>query len=287
MAVQDDEWKKFLESTEADDEEVETLEEDETEESEEVDDEKDTTKSKTKDDDESESDDDESEDEEDAEDDKSKVSSYKPRLKQFIKSDGTYDVETAEKSYVESGKQAVQLDKDLKETRQNYTDLLGAIKAKPEVAKQLFGEAGAKQLLENGSISANGSQDNNSDNPLLQHIDAQLKNQSRREYEEFVDSHPESVTDPEKARMIGEFLKEHGAIQRRLNNGEIPTMKSSLESAYRYFGWDLEIKNKEDVASAVKKAAATRTNGSVKRPATKKEISKGEEFFAKKLNVKL
>lgn len=309
MALSDEDWKNFLDSTEEDPEEVETDLESEDEPDDPKEDPKKTPPKSEEDEDENpddpeeddskkpkggEEEDDPEEDDDDDGKKKPEASDYQPRLKQFIKEDGTYDLETAEKSYIESGKQAVQLDKDLKQMRSDYGELLGAIKAKPEVAKQLFGEDGAKQLLENNSIPTGGSPSGGSggdasvsQHPLLRHLEAQAANQSKREYEEFVEAHPEAVTDPEKARKIGVFLKKHGAIYREENNGEIPSMKESLEEAYRYYGWDLEIKKKEDLAVAAKKTAATRSTPNAKRTATKKEASMGEQFFAKKLGVKL
>ncbi len=299
MAVSDEDWKNFMDSTELDPDEVETGDdpEDETEDPNEEEDPKVDPKKSKEDveedpDDPEEGDDPEEDEEEDPKKDP-KPSDYQPRLKQFIKDDGEYDLETAEKSYIESGKQAVKLDTDLKQIRSDYGELLGAIKAKPEVAEALFGKEGAKQILANESIptggtpSGSGGSNPIASHPLLQHLEAQQANASRREYNEFVETHPEAVTDPEKAKKIGTFLKKHGEIYREENNGEIPSMKESLEEAYRYYGWDLEIKKKEDVASAAKKTAATRRTPSAKRAATKKETSQGEQFFANKLGVKL
>lgn len=306
MAVSDDDWKKFLDSTEEDPDEVETDPEEDLEDEPQDDPEEDpkADPKKSKEDEEENPDDPEedSEEEDDPEEDdpeddpkKSKTDSdYQPRLKQFIKDDGTYDLETAEKSYIESGKQAVKLDNDLKQVRSDYGELLGAIKANPEIAEKLFGKEGAKQLIENDAIPNGGNPSGNggggdpvANHPLLRHLEAQQQNASRKEYEDFVEAHPEAVTDPEKARKIGVFLKQHGAVYREENNGEIPSMKDSLEAAYRYYGWDLEIKKKEDVATAAKKTAATRRTPSAKRAATKKETNMGEQFFANKLGVKL
>jgi len=300
MAVSDEDWKSFMDSIDEEPEEVETGDEseDENEDLEDQDQEDDQDKSKKGDesDDDDSGEDDEEDDSEEDDDDKEDddKDQYSPRLKQFIKSDGTYDLEKAEKSYIESGKQAVQLDKDLKEVRENYGELLGAIKAKPDVAKALFGEAGAKQLLENDRIptggspsSGSGDQIDISSHPLLKHLEAQMNNASRKEYEDFVEAHPEAVTDPSKAEKIGDFLKLHGAMYRKDHNGEIPGMKDSLEAAFRYYGWDLETKKNEELATAAKKTAATRRSGGAKKSATKKEVTKGEEFFARKLGVTL
>lgn len=301
MAVSDEDWKNFLNSTEEDPEEVETGDDPEDEDLEDPkEDPKTDPKKSTEDEEENPDDpeedpkeDDPKEDEEEDPKEDPKPSDYQPRLKQFIKDDGTVDLETLEKSYIESGKQAVKLDGDLKQIRSDYGELLGAIKAKPEVAEALFGKEGAKQIIENNNIptggnpSGNGGGSDATNHPLLKHLEAQQANASRREYEEFVEAHPEAVTDPEKAKKIGTFLKKHGEIYREENNGEIPSMKSSLEEAYRYYGWDLEIKKKEEVATAAKKTAATRRTPSAKRAATKKEVTQSEQFFANKLGVKL
>ena len=292
MASTDEDWKKFLDATEEDDEEVETPEEDETEELDD-DTEDDSAESEEDEDDSSDEDDDSDEEDKSKKDGKNKkpAADYKPRLKQFLNDDGSSNLEKLETAYVESGKQAVKLDGQLKEAttaaetlRKDYGALLDAIKAKPEIAEALFGKEGAKKLASSTTPSAT---DTGPTDPLLQHVKAQMDNAAQREYDEFVGAHPEAVTDPEKARLIGDFMKLHGKVYREQHNGEIPSMKDSLEAAYRYYGWDLEIEKKESVASAAKKAAATRSSATGKRPATKKEISMGEEFFARKLGVKL
>jgi len=308
MAVPDEDWKKFMNSIDEDPEDVET-DPDEDAEDEDPDDpdeqdpdKKKPTKSKKAededpDDPEEDEDPDEGEDD-DPEEDPDKDKDYKPRLKQFINKDGSFNTKGIEDAYVESGKQAVKLNGQLKEVQGNYSELLGAIKANPEVAEKLFGKQGAKQLLENDNIptkSGNGGGDGGkngqpdlSGHPLIRHINAQLNNQSKKEYNDFVEAHPEAVTDPTKAEKIGEFLKYYGPYYSSTHDGEIAPMKVALEAAYREFGWPLdEPEKKESVATAAKKTAATRRSGGAKRSATKKEVSKGEEFFAKKLGVKL
>lgn len=297
MAVSDDEWKKFLDSTEEDPDEVETDDEleDETDDDTEGKDKKtpkkpDVDDEEELDDEEDDSDDDDSDEEED--DDKS--DSYKPRLKQFIKKDGTYNLEAIEKSYVDNSKETLNVTERLTQSDENYKSLLGAIKANPEAAKLIFGEDGAKKLMSDGSIapqkSGGGSADSNAaieNHPLLQHLKAQIDNSSRKDYNDFVEAHPDAVTDPDKAKKIGDYLKIHGQVYRAEHNGEMPSMKESLEAAYRYNGWDLETKTKEEVAAAAKKTAGTRSTPQGKKKASKKAATQGAEFFAKKLGVKL
>jgi hypothetical protein len=296
MAQLDEDWKKFLDATEEDAEEVETVDaEDETEEIEGAD---------NDDSAESDEDDEEETDEEDADDEeadpkkdkkakkeKSDADTYKPRLKQFLNDDGSLNAKKIEEGYIESGKQAVKLNTRVEELtesegklRTDYSALLEAIKAKPDIAKALFGEEGAKKLASSQPLTAKKTEETN---PLLKHIEAQMNNASEKDYNEFVKAHPEAVTDPEKARKIGSFMKLYGSNYRDEHNGEIPPMKEALEAAYKFHGWDLKVKKKEDVAIAAKKVASTRSSGNARRPATKKQAEMGEQFFAQKLGVKL
>ncbi len=304
MAVSDDDWKKFMDSTQEPPEDVETpddpSDEDEPDEDEEPKNPK-TDPKKSKNDEEENPDDPEEDEDADPEEDEEEpdpkdppASDYKPRLKQFVKEDGTFDVAKIEQSYIDSGKQAVQLDKDLKEVRKNYGEVLGAIKANPEIAEKLFGKDGAKQLLENDNIptssspgGGSGDKVDISSHPLLKHLEAEMNQKSRDEYTAFVDAHPESVTDPDKAEKIGEFFVFYGPFYQKQNGGRIAPMKEALEAAYRHYGWDLEIEKKESVASAAKKTAATRRTSSKGKAPTKKQVTQSEEFFANKLGVKL
>ena len=291
----DEDWKKFMDSTQEDPEEVETdpVEDEEDEPSNPP--EKPETKPTNPKGDEEDNPDDPEEDpneEDDPEEAKPNASGYQPKLKQFINDDGNYDIEKSEKAYIESSKQSVKLDKELKETQAGYSQLLGVIKNKPEVAKALFGEEGAKQLMEDGRIPTGGNSGGSggadlSGHPLLKHLQAEMNARAKQDYNDFVEVHPEAVTDPDKAGKIGEYLKFYGAWYQGQNDGQIPPMKEALEAAYRHFGWDLETKKKEDLAIAAKKTAATRRTSGAKRVPTKKEVTQGEQFFAKKLGVKL
>lgn len=308
MAVEDKDWQDFLNSTEKNDPDVETeLDEEPEDEKDDLDEEEeaptknDPKKGKENTPDDQEEGDDPEEDDEEEDPEKDKPEEYKPRLKQFIDKDGKYNLEKAEKSYIESGKQAVKLEKDLKESndtleevRNGYSQLLGAIKAKPEVAKQLFGEDGAKRLLAdqnipNGGTPQVGSESNAdiSGHPLLRHLEAQFQNRNKKEYDDFIETHPEAISDPERKRKIGEFLEIRGPLYTKQNNGEIMSLAQGLKEAYEHYGWDKEDAEAEKVATAAKKAAATRSNGGAKTTKKKSEVSKGEDFFAKKLGVKL
>lgn len=296
MAKEDDDWKTFMDSIEDADEEVETdddLESEDETDDDATDDEDEDSKKKSKEaakggkkDDDEDSEEEDPDEDDDAEDaDKTKKSkesdTYKPRLKQFLNDDGSLNAERIEKSYIESSKETVRINGVLEETKGRLDKLLDAIKAKPDVAKALFGEEGAKEL-------AKGTEPG--EKPLdtySAHIKAQLDNASKREYAEFIDAHPEAVSDPEKARKIGRFLKIFGQEFREENEGELPTMKEGLEAAYRYYGWELETTKKDEVAAAAKKAAATRTTPNKKTPASKQKKNELEGFFAKKLGVKV
>lgn len=303
MAVSDEDWQKFLAATEEDPEEVETDEEDEPEGDEEEDD---KPKPKKSDDDEEddpkpkktpkkgESEEEDTEVEDDEEEDP--ADPPKSTVKQFLNDKGEFDQKKAEKAYIESSKEAVRLNGELEKTTEGYTKLLDALAANPKAAEALFGKDGAKKFLDSrgksggagGDAGAGAGSDALDSHPVIQHMQAKMDNDSRKEYDDFVSAHPEAVTDPEKRRLIGDFLKLHGQVYRAEHKGEIPNMKDSLEAAYRYYGWELgTTSKKEDLAIAAKKAAATRSSGNAKKGGKKNEVSQGEQFFAQKLGVKL
>lgn len=296
MAGQDEDWQAFLNATEEDDEEVETSTEEEDEpEVPAGDKKKPADKSEEDEDEEPSGDEEDSEEEDDPEEEdedgkkKSDPKAYTPRLKQFFDKDGNLDPAKIEDAYIKSGKQAVDLNKKLEDMTGKYGELIEAIKGKPEVAEALFGKEGAKKL---GAATPKGDGggsegDPLADHPLIQHLQATMTKDSRKEYDEFVDAHPEAVTDPEKVEKIGDFLKFYGSHYRATNDGAIPSMKESLEAAYRFHGWDLEGKDEEVVTAAKKAAATRRTPGGGPKKASKSEVSKGEQFFASKLGVKL
>ncbi len=302
MAVADEDWQKFIAATEEDPDEVETEEsEDEEIETDEDDDKKKPKKSDKDDEDDPDPKKDpkkveseEEDEEDDPEGDDDPKDPPKPRVKQFLNDKGEFDLKRAEKAYVESSKEAVRLNGELESTKEGYTKLLDALATNPKAAEALFGKDGAKKFLESRGKSggaggdAGAGSDALDNHPVIQHLQAKMDNDSRKEYDEFVGAHPEAVTDPEKRRLIGEFLKLHGQVYRAQHKGEIPNMKDALEAAYRYHGWELETTSKkEDVAIAAKKAAATRSSGNAKKGGKKNEVSQGEKFFAQKLGVSL
>lgn len=301
MADTDKDWETFMAATKEDPEEVETDDEledenledddadnDDNQNDSDKDEAKDSDKSKKTDSkktNEAEKDED-TDDDDDSDDDEStekKTDTYKPRLKQFLNKDGSLSAERIEKSYIENSKETVRVSDELKQLKVNHDQLMAAIAAKPEIAEQLFGKEGAKKLQETGGKPVN-TKDRD---PFIVHLEAQANNLSRKHYQDFVDAHPEAAADPEKAQKIGTFLKTFGAVYREEHEGEIPTMQEGLEAAYRFYGWDLETKKKEDVAIAARDTAATRSTSQSKKPASKKKATDMEGFFAKKLGVKL
>lgn len=296
MADADDQdWKAFLEATEEDDEDVETSSlEDETlddeDESEDESSKKSATEKGKKGSDPKEDPDPEDEEEDDPEKSKKKdepkktdpeTEAYKPRLKQFLNDKGELDSKKLEDAYIANSKEAVRINEELTKAKDQVKQLLSAIGKDPEVAKKLLGEEGAKQ------VAADVKGSDTPRDPIMADYEAKMKKQANAEYDEFIEAHPESVSDPEKAEKIGKYLKFYGPWYQAQNDGEIPGMKESLEAAYRHYGWDLEIDKKEEVAVAAKKHAATRSTPQSKKPAKKGGLSKAEMHFASKLGVKL
>lgn len=308
MADTDDDWKAFLEATELDDDDVETPSgEDENLEDEELD-EDDPTKKKSTESDKKGGDGGEDDDPEKGKDPKDPKKpdstkdddpekgkdpkkpdpkaddeTYKPRLTQFLNDNGELDVKKVEDAYIASSKEGVRLNDELSKVQDQLKQVLSAIAKDPEAAKKILGEEGAARVAKDGSTQPEAK------DPILADYEAKMVKKSHQEYDEFIEGHPEAVSDPEKARKIGEFLKFYGPWYQQTNGGEIAGMKDSLEAAYRQFGWDLEVDKTEKVASAAKDKAATRSTPQGKKPSKTgaNNLTKQEEFFAKKLGVKL
>lgn len=312
MADVDNDWDEFMSAAAKDygdkPDEDEDIDDDELEDDEDADDEQeDKPKKPTKkaskkaadaaeEDDEDESDeddDDDSEDDEDEseeEDDESKTSksTYKPRLKQFFDDKGKPDLKKYEEGYINSSKEAVRLNGELKaerdarvESQGNFTNLAKAIqKNDPDLAKKIFDGDTLKELDKKPAADA-------PKDPFTRDYEAKLRKQSKAEYDQFIELNPKAVTDPSKADKIGAYLKLYGEWYKEQNDGEIPSMKDALEATYRHFGWDAAKEKKEKVATAAKKTAANRSSGGGKKVAKKSEVSKMESVFAKKLGVKL
>jgi len=310
MADVDNDWDEFMSAAAKDygdkpDEDDEDLDDEDLDDDEDADDEEqeDKPKKSTKkagkeaddadgDDDDSDDDDsdDDDEDESEEEDDKSKTSksTYKPRLKQFFDDKGKPDLKKYEEGYINSSKEAVRLNGELKaaleahtESQNNFANLAQAIKKNdPELAKKLFDGDTLKELERKPAADA-------PKDPFTRDYEAKLRKQSKAEYDQFIELNPEAVTDPSKAEKIGAYLKLYGEWYKEQNDGEIPSMKEALEATYRHFGWDVAKEKKEKVATAAKKTAANRSSGGGKKVAKKSEVSKMEAVFAKKLGVKL
>lgn len=206
---------------------------------------------------------------------------YKSKLTQFHNDEDELDIEKIEKAYIETSKEGVRLNSRVEEVEGQMKQLLQAIAKDPDVAKKVLGEEGAKTLDSDIKGTTPPA------DPIVADYEAKLTKQSRQEYNDFVEVHPESVSDPDKAAKISSFLKFYGPWYSKENGGEIAGMKDSLEAAYRHHGWDLEVESKEDLASAARDAAATKRPPAGKKSSKKGGFTKEETFFANKLGVKL
>lgn len=298
MATDDDSWEHFMDSI-GEEEEVETDDDDDSEDENSGTDDKSKKKGSKKSDeddadkgkgsDDDDSDDDDSDKDDDAgDDDKDKggdSEAYKPRLKQFFNDDGELDAEKIEKSYIANSRETKRISDELEVQKGKTQKLLDAIAAKPDIAKALFGEKGAKDLAD-GKAADDGEKQLS---PYERHIKSQIDKQNKKQFAEFTEAHPESLTDPDKVAKISKFLSRYGKEYAEDNDGEMPTMKQALEAAYRLNGWELgqskKEAKKEEISSASKKKAATRSTSNKKTPVAKKTKSDLEQMFATKLGV--
>ena len=201
---------------------------------------------------------------------------YKPRLTQYLDSEGKTDLKKLEDAYINSSKEAVNLNNRLKELEGQNKQILDAIARDPEIAKKLLGEQGAEDLKQSRQP------DNTPKDPYTRHIQSQITRKQKEQYDEFVEHHPEAVSDPDRAEKISWYLSTFGPAHLE-RTGEIAEMKDMLTAAYRHFGWDLADEKAEKLAAATKSAASTTPTPKAKKPAPKQQFTKEQVEMARKL----
>ena len=285
--MNDDEWKKFQQVAKSGDtEEVETNLEDEDLEDADNDNPDNPANDRSK----PEGDDDTPDDpenpggdnpEEDEEDDPKNPKDpkpedeYKPRLTQYLDSEGKPDLKKLEDAYINSSKEAVNLNNRLKDLEGQNKQILDAIARDPEIAKKLLGEQGAEDLKK--SRDPEPPKD-----PYARHIQSQITRKQKEQYDEFVEQNPEAVSDPDRAEKISWYLSTFGPAHLE-RTGEIAEMKEMLVAAYRHFGWDLADEQADKLANAAKTAASTTPTPKASKPAPKQQFTKEQVEMARKL----
>lgn len=296
----DKDWDNFIQSTKEPDEVVDPpQDEDETLEDEELkDDDQDESQESDEDSDEGKSKGEPKSKPKDPPEDNSKETpkeepedGYKPRLTQFF-DNGKPNFKKLEEAYINSGQEYERLNEKQKEMQDDYQKLMDAIGKNPKIAEELFGKDGAKQL----QSQAQDREKEETTDPVLRHLKADIKRKNTQQYHEFVKDNPEALSDERKDK-INRFLGKYSAQYQEDNDGAMPEMKDALEAAYRVYGWELaseqkakdqaKADNREQLASAAKKTASSRTSPNSRKKPKKSTISKMEAEFADKLRVKL
>lgn len=240
------------------DEEVETSqEEDET-----TTDTDDASDEETEDQDE----DEESEEDADAETEEDDKPEFKKRFTQF--KGETYEayvpeLEKAHAHLIGELTRVKQGDKD----KQGKIDAVMAAAAKdPEFAKkldELMGEEAEQVTVD----------------PALLKARQDMEEQMTKDYNAFVDLHPELETDPILSKEVFEYIEELGALSRK--KGKIMSMKSALTKAWALARPDDDDQEKV-VVKAKEVAAKAKTGSSAKKPVKKSGFTEEQIRVAKK-----
>lgn len=266
MATQDtteDNSKETL-----DDEELETTatqEEDDTSSENEDEDESEETEDSDDDDETEDSDEEETEDEDESE--------FEKRFTQF--KGETYEEYTPnlEKAYGELLGKVTRLEQSAKNDAQNMDAIRSAIKNDPDFAKKLDDMLDGK------------SQDVTADSATL-YARQQLESQMEKEYNEFVESHPELESDPTIQEKVLKTLGDFGNQSKK--EGKIMSMGDALRKAWAYHGYS---DTKEKVLAKAKESASKSKNGNKAKKttttSTKAKHSPEQLAYAKKWGVEL
>jgi len=267
MANQEDDDDKKPKS--GDDEVDTSQEEDENDTTDEEDESGDDTEDQEEDDS-SEDEDDSGESDEDESDDEEE-SDFK---KQFpsIKGDTPEEyISNLEETYRKSSREGKRLAKTVQDLQGRVDAITQAVAKNPELAK-LINEA----VPEGGTSPVQ--------DPALLHAREQMESQMEKEYNEFVDEHPELDSDPELQEKVLKELEILGAAYRA--KGKTLGMKRGLALAYESLGLD-DGGSKERIAGAAKTTAArTKTTGKGgKKPKAKGSLTPEQVAYGKRMGL--
>ena len=221
----------------------------------------DTTDDDTNNSDDASGDDEGDDDEGDENSDESKAQSKSYKYQQYV-GDGkpeTY-ISNLEKAHQSSITSAVQLQTDLNTATGRVDAIMRAAASDPDLAKRLN-----EIINKDGSGTEDGGDEGSAiSNPFVADMEAQWREKSTKEIDEFIEANPEVATDPKIAKDVqywmGVFSQQHQKRTGRLLSGG-----EAMAQAYRHLGLENKL-DKQTLAAGVKKTAAhTRPRGKVKK----------------------
>lgn len=191
-----------------------------------------------------------------------KKSQTEHKFTQF-KGDGTDQsyISNLEKAYQNSSAEAVRINQELTTATSRVDAIMRAAATDPELAKKLNAAVNGAGT---GNGEGDGSDENSGvDNPFVADLQAQWKEKSEKEIDEFIDANPEVASDPKiKADVqywMGVFSNNHYKRTGRLLSGG-----EAMAQAYKHLDLENKLDKQNLAAGAKKNAAPARPRGKVK-----------------------
>lgn len=219
------------------------------------------------------SDDDDSEDEDDDESETSDDDDpeFKKRFTQFKGDSYEEYVPELEKAYGNALGKLTRLTQEDKGKQAKIDAVMAAAAKDPEFAARLndlMGDDAQEVTVEPAILKAR------------QDMEATME----KEYNDFLDAHPELGSDPQLAEEVITLVKEFGATARK--GGKIMGMGDALKKAWAYLDLD-DNPSEKIVAKAKEVASKPKTGNNTKKPAKKTDFTDEQLKVAKKWGVEL
>lgn len=167
-----------------------------------------------------------------------------------------------EDAYDNSSKEALNIKRQLDDTKRENDRLLSVVASNPEVARQLVQpQAPAAPQVPQGMQGIQGQQ---TTDPALLFYREKFNEESQSQYNEFVDNHPELRSDSALASDMNRRIYAYGQAVRTSENRQ-PSMKEAIEAAWVISGRPLNA-TKEEVIQMAQKSIAGQGRRSSGRP---------------------
>lgn len=204
-------------------------------------------------------------------------------------------IQNLEKAYISSSDEGVRLGQKAKLHESQIQAILSAATKDPDLAQRLNGILGqsgqpAQQPAPAAGQNDQGAPQTGQDgqpsplkDPMLANAEYEWNQKATEEFNEFAESNPELLSDPETNRKVNELVGDLSRITYQ-REGRIISMSEALNKAYVILG--LDDKSKSKVAQTAKTAAARpspQNSGSKKAKPDSKEFSDEALSLAQKM----
>jgi hypothetical protein len=210
--------------------------------------------------------DDDDDDSDDADNPDDKKSQTERKFTQY-KGDGTDQsyISNLEKAHQSSTTEAINLRTELNQATGRVEAIMRAAAADPELATKLNAAVNGAGTGDDGGSDKTSA----TDNPFVADLQAQWKEKSEKEIDQFIEANPEVASDPKvKADVqywMGVFSNNHYERTGRLLSGG-----EAMSQAYNHLGLENKLSKQNLAAGAKKTATPTRARGKSKQTTSQK-----------------